>query len=125
MSSRVGRAGEYLVACSLEQIGVQIAVVHADHFDLVAWHHDDVWRVEVKTSGDFDLQRPNSFHYKTRTGIERRPLSHCDVVAFVALNLRRVHFRHVDLVRGTSTRITASVFTEQKELDSWLTATRR
>ena len=125
MSSRVGRAGEYLVACSLEQIGVQISIVHAANFDLVAWHHDDVWRVEVKTSGDFDNQRPGTFHYKTRTGIDRRPLSHCDVVAFVSLNLRLVLYRHVSLVTGTSTRISGNQFSAQRELDTWLTATRR
>ena len=126
MSSRVGRAGEPLVAGSREQIGVQCAIARSDAFDIVAWTGaQDVWRVEVKTSANFDLQRPNTFHFKTRTGRDRRPLSHCDVVAFVALNLRRVHFRHIDAVRGTSTRVASTVFTEQKELDSWLQATRR
>lgn len=125
MSTRVGRAGEYLVACCLEQLGAQISVVHADNFDLCAWVGDDVFRVEVKTSADFDAQRPTTFHYKTRSGRDHRPLSHCDVVAFAALNLRRVHFRHVSLVTGTSTRIPANQFSAQHELDSWLAATRR
>jgi hypothetical protein len=41
------------------------------------------------------------------------------------LNLRRVHFRHVDLVRSTSTRIPGKQFSAQHELDSWLAATMR
>ena len=125
MSTRVGRAGEYLVACCLEQLGAQIAVVHADNFDLCAWVADDVFRVEVKTSADFDQQQPSTYHFSTRSGRDRRPISHCDVVAFAALNLRRVHFRHVDLVTGTSTRIPSKQFSMQHELDTWLAATRR
>ena len=125
MSSRVGRAGEYLAACSLEHLGVQVSIVHAANFDLVAWHGDDVWRVEVKTSADYALQRPSTFHFMTRSGRDRRPLSNCDVVAFVALNLRLVLFRHVSLVTGTSTRISGNQFSAQRELDTWLTATRR
>ncbi len=127
MSSRIGRSGEYLVASSLERIGVQCAIVRSDNFDLVAWQGDDAWRVEVKASSNFDLAPPTTFHFHTRRGVEGRPLSQtaCDIVAFVALNLRLVHFRHASVITKMSLRLQSQHFTSQGELDSWIAATRR
>ena len=102
-------------------------MVRSDNFDLVAWTGDDVWRVEAKSSSDFDLARPATFHFHTRRGVEGRPLSQtaCDIVAFVALNLRLVHFRNASVINKTSIRLQSQHFSAQGELDSWISATRR
>ena len=127
MSTRVGRAGDYLVASALEQIGVQVAVVHADNFDLCAWTTGDVYRIECKASMRKSKQRPNAYHFQTRSGGLKRALTtgSCDIVAFVALDIRMGHFRHISIVRATSTLVSLQQFTAENEIDSWLAATRQ
>ena len=124
MSARIGRAGDYLVASALELIGVQVAVVRADDFDLVAWTPAEAYRIEVKTAGKRSKQKTNQYHFDTRSGRTRRPMSGCDVVAFCALDIRMVVFRALAAVPTTSTLVPAQSFSVGYELDSWQAAIR-
>tara|TARA_R110000824_G_scaffold79759_7_gene200865 strand:- start:3611 stop:4069 length:459 start_codon:yes stop_codon:yes gene_type:complete len=125
VSVRVGRAGEYLAAAVLEQFGAQVAVVRGDSFDLAAWHNSKVLRVEVKTCSRPSKYRPNNYHFTTSSGASpRRVIDRCDIVAFVALDIRRVIFMPIAQVTAKTTWINAAIFSIENEIDKFLSATR-
>ena len=96
---------------------MQVAVVRADDFDLVAWTPAEAYRIEVKTAGKRSKQKTNQYHFDTRSGRTRRPMSGCDVVEFCALDIRMVVFRALAAVPTTSTLVPAQSFSNMNFSD--------
>ena len=73
------------------------------------------YRVEVKTAGARDRSRPTMFRWATSRGSKNKwrvTTEYCDVIALVALPVRRVVFRK-------NTSLSAKHFVEGCEAETW------
>tara|TARA_R110000765_G_scaffold423938_1_gene533624 strand:- start:838 stop:1155 length:318 start_codon:yes stop_codon:yes gene_type:complete len=83
------------------------------------------YRVEVKTASDTEAARPKMFRWGTCRGSKKKVMvttEHCDVIALVALPLRRVVFRSTQQITGKNTRLAASRFVDGCEQLTWAEA---
>jgi len=88
-------------------------------------YDDGFYRVEVKTSGGTEARRPKIYRWGTSRGSRtktRVTTKYCDVIALVALPLRRVVFRNTGQITGLSTRLSESRFLEGCEAETWAEA---
>jgi len=103
----------------LESMGVATASTPDGLGYDVAACSDDRWlRVQVKATAK--RSRDGRYMFTTR----RRSrggltIADCDVVAFVALDLRLVTFRPVGRIRGKTFKLTPSKFLLENERSSW------
>lgn len=90
----IGAAGEHLTCTYLIENGWRSVMLNAEAFDIVAVKNDKHIRVQVKTT--LQERRPNSFQWSIATGNKqnKKPIKvgSCDVVALVALNIKRALF---------------------------------
>jgi hypothetical protein len=122
MSQTVGQAGEHLAAAVLIELGVQTMVSPTEGADLLAFTGGKYWRVEVKTANRLEVRDRTLFHFGTARGskVKSKITSEtCDIVALVALPLRRVIFRNVNAITSKSTRLSKNRFIEGCERESW------
>ena len=85
-------------------------------------YDDGFYRVEVKTAGARDLSRPTMFRWATSRGSRNKrrvTIQHCDVIALVALPLRKVVFRNTKSITGKNTSLSASHFVDGCERATW------
>lgn len=122
----VGQAGEYLVASVFYEMGVQCVVAPTQGFDLVAFDNGEVYRVEVKTASKNYAIKKSLFSFSTSRGSKskkRISAETCDVLALVALPLRRVFFINTKTLTGKNKRLSQSRFVQGCEEESWREAT--
>jgi len=122
MSQAVGQAGEHLAAAVLIELGVQTMVSPTEGADLLAFDTGQYWRIEVKTANRLEKRDRTLFHFGTARGsrVKTKITSEtCDIVALVALPLRRVIFRHIKLITSKSTRLSKNRFIEGCDRESW------
>ena len=122
----LGQAGEHLAASVLSQIGVQVMLAPTRGCDLLAYSAPDFWRVEVKATAQPVKNRPPQYAFSTTRGNRVKHLieaADCDLVAFVALDVRRVVFRHIATVNNKVTRIQQDEFHQGCEAKTWKEAT--
>ena len=106
------------------ELGVQTMWSPVDGCDLLCYDHS-FYRVEVKTASDTEAARPKMFRWGTCRGSKKKVMvttQHCDVVALVALPLRRVVFRNTKQITGKNTRLAASRFVDGCEAMTWAEA---
>ena len=118
-----GRIGELLAAAAIEQCGWHTLLTPMDHIDLVAMRGSKFMRVQVKSANSRPRGNKVMFGYMTRTNHnEVLNSDYIDIVAFVALNLRRVlFFRPIELPK--SFRLSYESFDNiDNERTSWETA---
>lgn len=121
-----GRIGEHIAALRLLKLGVPCEIVNLETTDIIAIYEDVFLRVQVKSSSlkrDGRYRTPG-YQWSCCVGSKRKtPLTrtHCDILAFVALDIERVWFMPVDILRGNYTkRCPPSKFTNDNiEIDSW------
>lgn len=92
--------------------------------DLLAYD-EGFYRVEVKTAGARDLSRPTMFRWATSRGSRNKrrvTTEHCDVIALVALPLRRVVFRNTQAITAKNTALSATHFVDGCERATWAEA---
>jgi hypothetical protein len=80
------------------------------------------YRVEVKTASARDRQRPTMFRWATSRGSRNKTrvsTAYCDVIALVALPLRRVVFRNTKSITGKNTSLSAKHFVDGCERATW------
>ena len=113
---RIGRIGELIVAASVEQAGFAAAQVPHEGFDLVCFDGHQSYKIEVKSaSSKVDC----SYRFMTSRGSKAKKLlssEHCDIVAFCALDLRKVVYRPVTKVTLKRTRVKPQEFEESEML---------
>lgn len=125
----IGTAGEHLACSVLHTFGWTAAIVDAGGFDLIAMLDTEILRVQVKTT----LKRIDGYGYQWQTnkggGKNSLTLDDCDIVACVALDLRKLVFFHVtDLANQRTRRVgKTKMIVPELETTSWeiaLTAAR-
>jgi len=116
-----GRIGEYLAASVIEQQGWNCLFCPAEGFDLVATYNDRFLRVQVKATMSPDRAR-NSYRFTCSTGSKNKRLllpTSADIIALVAINIRRVYFMPVKNLKSIAIRKNIHDFTETVEADTW------
>lgn len=120
----IGTAGEHLACSVLHTFGWTAAIVDAGGFDLIAMLDTEILRVQVKTT----LKRIDGYGYQWQTnkggGKNSLTLDDCDIVACVALDLRKLVFFHVtDLANQRTRRVgKTKMVVPELESTSWETA---
>jgi hypothetical protein len=120
----IGTAGEHLACSVLHSFGWTAAMVDAGGFDLLAILDTEILRVQVKTT----LRRIDGYGYQWQTNKggskDSLTLDDCDIVACVALDLRKLVFFHVtDLSKQRTRRVAHSkMIVPELEYTSWETA---
>lgn len=123
-AASIGQAGEYIAAAALVALGVQTMWSPVAGCDLLCYD-DEFYRVEVKTAGARDGARPTMFRWATSRGSRvktRVSTEYCDVIALVALPVRRVVFRNTKSITGKNTSLSAKHFVEGCEAATWAEA---
>ena len=126
MNITIGQAGEHLAAAVLIELGVQTMVSPTEGADLLAFDAGQYWRIEVKTANRLEKRDRTLFHFGTARGSRVKTKitnETCDIVALVALPLRRVIFRNINAITSKSTRLSKNRFVEGCDRESWMEAT--
>ena len=123
---RVGRIGEYLTAAELEALSVKCDIVSQAGFDILAWHDNKPIRVQVKST-----LRPTLCCKTRKTPTYNFSCSHSgknvmltdkqtDIIAFCAIDIKRVRFVHVSEISGKNHRLRIDMFDEELlEKQTW------
>lgn len=107
-----GKMGEHICMVTLMKLGVACEIVNLQTMDIVAHVNGQMLRVQVKTSM---LKRNRKTRYEggapgyqfaTSHSGKKKPLdaSHCDIIAFVALELEKVLFMPISCFKGQVTK---------------------
>lgn len=126
-ASRIGAGGEFLACAILAELGWTASPVNADGFDLMAVRGRSLLRVQVKATLRLQHKR-TSYQWSVSRSKPKRSLTieDCDVVAAVALDIRRAWFIHVnDVQNQTTVRLPLrQIILEDFEQETWEAALR-
>ena len=127
MNIDVGRAGDFIAAAALSNMGVQNVISQQTGFDLVAFIPGPV-RIEVKTASKRSSENNDLFAFMPSRGASKKirlTSETADICCLVALPERCALFRLIDDITGSNTRIHADKFTPENETASWLQVMER
>jgi len=97
-------------------------MVDTEGMDILASRARDFLRVQVKSSNSYKSDK-SGYQWQTNKGgsKQRLTLDDCDIVALVALDIRRIFFLHISELLGNRTkRITREkMLLPDIEKDSW------
>ena len=100
-------------------------MVDTEGMDILASRGRDFLRIQVKSSNSYKNDK-NGYQWQTNKGgkKERLNIDDCDIVALVALDIRRIFYMHVSqLIRNRTKRMTRkNMLSPTIEEDSWETA---
>jgi len=124
-AKQIGAAGEYLACSIICAYGWTASVVDAEGYDIIATRGRDVMRVQAKTTRL--VQRAGQgYQWQVSKSRPKQALTieDCDVVALVALDVRKSVFVAVGELNGQLTkRVSANtMLSPGYENDSWETA---
>ena len=103
-AKHIGTAGEHLTCSVLLLFGWNPTIIDAEGMDVLAVRNQDVLRIQVKsTKKSLDGY---SYQWQVCKSNPKRSLStdDCDIVACVALDIRKIAFFHVNHLREQLTR---------------------
>jgi hypothetical protein len=126
-ASALGRIGEYLAASVIEQQGWNCIFCPAEGFDLVATYQNRFMRVQVKATQGPDRAR-GSYRFACSTGSKTKRLllpTSADIMALVAIDIRRVYFMPVKHLTTISVRKKPADFTDYVETRTWFHSINR
>jgi len=112
---QIGKIGEHIACAIIEQIGYRANIVNQTGFDLVFFDDNNLsWRVEVKSCSTRERTQPRWMFMTSKGSGAKKLLSEddCDIVALVAIDERRVCFRHVRQLKNKRTRLYQKDFDE-------------
>lgn len=128
MSLLLGQAGEHLTAAILLEMKITVAICPTEGFDLIAFDKSAHYRVECKTTGAvYRHSKKKVYRFGTNRGTKGKvalDAKDCDIVALVALPVRRVIFRNITTIKTTNTRLPIDLFEEGCERPTWESAIR-
>lgn len=97
-------------------------MVDTEGMDILASRSTDFLRVQVKSSNSYQSDK-SGYQWQTNKGgnKERLTLDDCDIVALVALDIRRIFFLHVsELLQNRTKRMTRKkMLLPNLEKNSW------
>jgi len=103
-AKHIGTAGEHLTCSVLFTFGWSPSIIDAEGMDIVAVKNQEIIRVQVKST----LKNLDGYSYQWQVNksLPKRPLTieDCDIVACVALDLRKIAFFHIDIISKQITR---------------------
>ena len=103
-----GKLGEYICAARLLRLGVSCEIINLDTIDILANVKSQLIRIQVKASSLKRHARGRSLGYQffPTFGGQRMILTkeHCDVMAYVAVDVGRVIFEPVEKIEGRLSR---------------------
>ncbi len=119
---RIGKIGEYLAAATLESIDISCDIIRQDGFDILAYLKDKIIRVQVKST--LTAKKTNdrgkvkySFYCAKNSNKTLLDIGDCDVIALVAIDIKRVKFIPITDLNAKHHRLDPEVF-EPKNLES-------
>jgi hypothetical protein len=113
-----------LTAAAVEACGWQCIFTPAEGFDLVATREARFVRIQVKSCAT--LEKNGSYRFWVAHGTSRKKIyttSEADIVALVAIPLRRVYFKPTVQLTTSTIRMKAEDFQGEVETETWTTAT--
>ena len=103
-AKHIGTAGEHLACSVLFGFGWSPSIIDAEGMDIVAVKNQDILRIQVKST----LKTNDSWSYQWQVSksLPKRPLTieDCDIVACVALDIRKIAFFHIEKINKQITR---------------------
>lgn len=124
MSLLLGQAGEHLTAAILLEMQIPVAICPTEGFDLIAFCKRAHYRVECKTTGSVyrHFAKKKVYSFGTNRGTKGKVAldqKDCDIVALIALPVRRVIFLNVTTIKTANTRLPIELFEEGCERPTW------
>lgn len=120
-AKHIGAAGEHLTCSVLFAFGWSPAIIDAEGMDIIAVRNQEIVRVQAKST----LKRLDGYSYQWQVskGLPKRSLTKddCDIVACVALDLRKIAFFQIDVISKQLTRrmSLSKMLSPNLEEDSW------
>ena len=123
-AKHIGTAGEHLTCSVLFTFGWSPSIIDAEGMDIIAVRNQDILRLQVKST----MKKNDvwSYQWQTSKSFPKQPLTidDCDIVACVALDMRKIIFFPIEIISKQVTRRTAAskMLSPTIEEDSWKTA---
>ena len=120
-----GRVGELICTLRLCQLDIEAEILHLGTTDILAFAHDRVWRIQVKSSIIRKCNdRKAGYQFGICTGQRvKKPLKEedCDIIALVAIPQERVIFKPVSYFNAVLTKRMSpfEYMGPNVEIDSW------
>jgi len=120
-AKHIGAAGEHLACSVLFGFGWSPSIIDAEGMDIVAVKNQDILRIQVKST--LKALDGWSYQWQVSKSLPKRPLTieDCDIVACVALDMRKIVFFHIDIISKQVTRRVArsKMIADDIETRSW------
>ena len=104
-----GKHGEFIAAAALHKMGEKCEIINLGTVDIAVDKQEaGLVRLQVKSSKykTKDGKKTRGYQFFTAFGLKKQPLTkeHCDVIAFVALDIEKVIFRPIGQIAGQVTK---------------------
>lgn len=109
----LGRCGELIAEAIFEQNGYKCARVNHTGFDLLIFDGNEAYRVEVKSSSFSERKAGTRYKFMTSKGSGSKRLitsDDCDLICYIALDLRRACIKPVGSLQKKRTTLQAAEF---------------
>ena len=120
-AKHIGTAGEHLACSVLFSFGWSPAIIDAEGMDILAVRNQEVIRLQVKST--LKPLDEWSYQWQVSKSNPKQPLTidDCDIVACVALDMRKIVFFHIDIISKQITRRMArsKMIADDIEKTSW------
>lgn len=103
-AKHIGTAGEHLTCSVLFSFGWSPSIIDAEGMDIIAIRNQDVIRLQVKST--LKPLDEYSYQWQVSKSNPKQPLTidDCDIVACVALDMRKIVFFPIDTISKQITR---------------------
>lgn len=103
-AKHIGTAGEHLACSVLFGFGWSPAIIDAEGMDILATKDQSFLRIQVKST--LRMLDGWSYQWQVSKSLPKKPLTidDCDIVACVALDIRKIAFFHISLIDQQLTR---------------------
>ena len=121
---QTGDIGEHVCAVCLLEMGIDCKIVNVGTTDILATVDDAFIRIQVKGSGFHtrsDVKNGTPYyHFSTALGLKKEAITHkhCDVVALVALDIKRIIFS-MPILKVSTRRKRPDYESPTLEKDTW------
>ena len=121
---QTGDIGEYICAICLLEMGVDCKIINVDATDILATINNTFLRIQVKGSYHHfrkDVKNGTTFyHFSTALGLKKEPITskHCDIIALVALDIKRIIFT-LPILKTSTRRRRKDYKSSTIEKDTW------
>ena len=119
---QMGQLGEHICAISLLKQGISCQIVNLEKTDIIVTAPNKMIRVQVKSSHiRVERHKTPAYVFQKVFGGKKQilTLKECDILAFVALDIERVFFQHVNSAYYKARFSTKKFMVEDVDRISW------